>query len=171
MGSLVGRMLRAAKLEVDLYEEVEADRGATLQAAAVVLMSALAAGIGTFPLGGLEGVIVQTLLVLFFWYVWAFLTYFIGTRFLPEEETEADHGELLRTVGFASAPGVLRVLELIPGATLIVSLGIALWMLVAMVIAVRQALDYQSTGRAVIVCIIGWVLYVAIQSPILALLD
>ena len=95
----------------------------------------------------------------------------LGTRFLPGPETEADHGELLRTVGFASAPGVLRVLGVVPGAGPLVFVLVGIWMLVAMVIAVRQALDYESTGRALLVCVIGWLIYFPIQSPILALLD
>ena len=90
------------------------------------------------------------------WYVWAFLTYIIGTRLLPEPQTEADHGELLRTLGFASAPGVLRVFGLVPGLQVPVLAITGIWMLVAGVIAVRQALDYTSTARAIGVCLIGW---------------
>ncbi len=92
------------------------------------------------------------------WFIWAGLTYLIGTRILPEPQTRADLGELLRTTGFSSSPGVVRVLGLIPGLTGIVFLISGLWMLVAMVIAVRQALDYRSTLRAVGVCVIGWVI-------------
>ena len=108
------------------------------------------------------------------WYIWAFLTYFIGTRFLPEAETEADVGQLLRTIGFASSPGLLRILGVIPEVfdsfTQIVFLGCAIWMLVAMVIAVRQALDYRSTGRAIVVCLIGWVIQVVILGLVMILL-
>jgi hypothetical protein len=170
MASIGERMIRAAKLDVDLYEEVEADHGATFQAALVVLMSALAAGIGAVSRGGLVGMFAQTIVALAFWYVWAYLTYFIGTRFFPEPQTSADHGELLRTVGFASAPGVIRVLGVVPGiagATLLVA---AVWMLIAMVIAVRQALDYESTLRAIGVCVIGWAIYLAVQSLVFAVL-
>jgi hypothetical protein len=156
-------MFRAAKLEVDLYEEVEADRGATGQALVVVLLSSLAAGIGTWSVGGLQGVLVQTLVILVYWYVWAFITYWVGTRYLPEPATEADHGELLRTVGFATAPGMIRLLGLIPPLTVIVMVVAGVWILVAWVIAVRQALDYESTPRAVVVCLIGWLVYLPIQ--------
>ena len=90
----------------------------------------------------------------------------IGTKFLPEPQTSADHGELLRTIGFSSSPGFIRVLGIIPGLTGIVFLAASIWMLVAMVIAVRQALDYRSTLRAVGVCMIGWI----IQTLILVLL-
>ena len=92
------------------------------------------------------------------WFIWAYLTYIIGTKLLSTPETEADYGELLRTIGFSSSPGLIRVLGIIPGLAGIVFLVAGVWMLVAMIIAVRQALDYQSTLRAVGVCIIGWII-------------
>jgi hypothetical protein len=162
MASLVGRMIRAAKLDVGLYEEVEADTGATGQAMLVVVLSSVAAGIGSVGGAGLKGLLLGALTALAAWYIWAFLTYFIGTRLLPESQTEADVGQLLRTTGFSSSPGLLRILGILPGLTGIVFLGCAVWMLVAMVIAVRQALDYRGTGRAITVCLIGWVVQVAI---------
>ena len=162
MASLVGRMIRAAKLDVGLYEEVEADTGATGQAMLVVVLSSVAAGIGSAGGGGLKGLLLGALTALAAWYIWAFLTYFIGTRLLPESQTEADVGQLLRTTGFSSSPGLLRILGILPGLTGIVFLGCHVWMLVAMVIAVRQALDYHGTGRAITVCLIGWVVQVAI---------
>ena len=163
MPSIQDRMLRAAKLDAQLYEEVEADPGAMGQATAVVLMSALAAGIGNFSNGGLIGIVSGALGGLIGWYIWAYLTYFIGTRWLAEPQTQADAGELLRTIGFSSAPGLIRIFGIVPGLNALVFSVAAIWMLVAMVIAVRQALDYQSTWRALGVCVIGWV----IQSVIL----
>ena len=166
MTHLKDRMIRAAKLDVDLYEEVEADQGALHQAMLVVVLSSVAAGIGSFGQGGLGGVLIGTIAAIAGWYIWAYLTYFIGTRLLPEPQTKADHGELLRTIGFSSAPGLIRVLGIIPWLTQIVFLVASIWMLVAMVIAVRQALDYESTWRAVGVCVIGWI----VQAIFLALL-
>ncbi len=157
-------MVRAAKLDVQLYEEVEADQGALGQATGVVILSAVAAGIGNLGTGGPLGLGIGTIGALVGWYVWALLTYFIGTKFLPEPQTRADYGELLRTIGFSSAPGVIRVFGIIPGLRALVFLVAGIWMLVAMVIAVRQALDYTSTWRAVGVCVIGWV----VQALILA---
>ncbi len=162
MSSIQDRIIRAAKLDAKLYEEVEADQGAMGQAIAVVVLSGVAAGIGNSANGGLSGTIIGTIGALIAWYVWALLTYFIGTRFLPEPQTKADLGELLRTIGFSSAPGLIRVLGVIPGFTNLVFSVAGIWMLVAMVIAVRQALDYQSTWRAFGVCIIGWVVQVVI---------
>jgi hypothetical protein len=160
------RMVRAAKLEVQLYEEVEADRSATRQALAVVILSSVAAGIARVGAGGMGGFFVGGILSLMGWVIWAYLTYLIGTKLLPQPRTEADLGQLLRTTGFASAPGLLRVFGFIPGTAGILFFVTSIWMLVAMVIAVRQALDYTSTGRAVAVCLIGWI----IQSLILVTL-
>ena len=103
------------------------------------------------------------------WYVWAYLTYWIGVKLLPEPQTHATHGELLRTVGFSSAPGLIRVLGVIPGLRGLVFLVAGIWMLVAMVVAVRQALDYHSTWRAVGVCVIGWFIQGIIMGLILFL--
>ena len=161
MATIQDRMIRAAKLDAELYEEVEADRDATGQAMAVVALSAVAAGIGLGS-GGLLGIVGGTIAALVGWFVWAFLTYVIGTRLLPEPQTKADYGELLRTLGFSSAPGLIRVLGIIPGLGAFVFLVAGVWMLVAMVIAVRQALDYTSTPRAVGVCLIGWLVQAVI---------
>jgi hypothetical protein len=158
MDEFFSRMLRAAKLDVSLYEEVEADEGALPQATLVVVLSSLAAGIGGIFNFGVMAIITGTISALIGWYVWAFLTYYIGTKFLPEEKTEADYGQLLRTLGFASSPGLIRVLGIIPGFLGVINFIASVWMLVTMVIAVRQALDYESTLRAVIVCVIGWII-------------
>ncbi|MFO8090260.1 MAG: Yip1 family protein [Desulfatiglandaceae bacterium] len=162
MASITDRMIRAAKLDVNLYEEVEADKGAMGQAMAVVVLSSVAAGIGTAGTEGIKGLVLGTVVALAGWFIWAFLTYYIGTRLLPEPQTKADYGELLRTIGFSSSPGMLRVLGIIPMLGNILNFICGIWMLVAMVIAVRQALDYKSTGRAVGVCLIGWIVQIVI---------
>ena len=156
MASMQERVIRAAKLDPALYEEVEADASAMPQAMAVVVLSAVAAGIANLPTAGVPGILVGTLAALVAWYVWAFITYIVGTRLLPEPDTRADHGELLRTIGFASAPGLIRILGVVPFLKGPAFLVAGVWMLVAMVIAVRQALDYTSTWRAVAVCGVGW---------------
>jgi hypothetical protein len=169
MTTFTNRMIGAAKLDVHIYEEVEADNRAFGQAMGVVVLSSLAAGIGTIQQTGAGGLIMGTLAALIGWYVWAYVTYFIGTRFLPEAGTKSTHGELLRTIGFSSAPGIIRVLALIPGLMWIVFTVSGIWMLIAMIIAVRQALDYQSTLRAVGVCLIGWVIQAIIVIIFMAI--
>jgi hypothetical protein len=154
------RLLGAVTLDRRIYEEVEADRGATGQAFAVVLLASIAGGIGVAGLGvpDASGVAIAAIGALAGWVAWATLTYLIGTRLLPEPQTRANAGELLRTIAFASAPGWLRVLGVVPVIGLFVYAIASIWMLVAMVVAVRQALDYTSTGRAVAVCVVGWAL-------------
>ncbi|MEC4668263.1 MAG: YIP1 family protein [Nitrospirota bacterium] len=169
MTPFVDRMVRAAKLDVHLYEEVEADKSALGQATGVVVLSSAASGVGLMGAGGLEGIVVGTLGALVGWYIWAFLTYFIGTKLLPEPQTQASYGELLRTIGFASSPGLIRVLAIIPALAPFVFLIAGIWMLVAMIIAVRQALDYHSTLRAVGVCVIGWLVQAVIVGLVLAM--
>jgi hypothetical protein len=169
MQNLTDRMVRAAKLDVDLYEEVETDTGAMGQAVGVVVLSSLAAGIGSMTTGGLGGIVTVTIAALIAWYIWAYLTYFIGTRFLPEPQTRSNHGELLRTIGFSSSPGIIRILGIIPGLTGMVFFIASVWMLVAMIIAVRQALDYESTLRAVGVCVIGWIIQLFVLMVVFAL--
>ncbi|MBW1741662.1 MAG: YIP1 family protein [Deltaproteobacteria bacterium] len=117
----------------------------------------------------LGGILIGTILALVGWYVWSYLTY-IGTKFLPEPQTKADYGELLRTIGFSSSPGLIRVLGIIPGLGHVVFLVASIWMLAAMIIAVRQALDYESTLRAVGVCVIGWIIQTLILMLLLSIL-
>lgn len=170
MRSLKGRMIRAAKLDASLYEEVEADTEAMRQALVVVVLSSVAAGIGTTTRGGFAGIIPSILLGTIFaligWLVWAYLTYFLGTKLLSEAQTKTDLGELLRTIGFSSSPGLIRVLGVIPGLTGLVFFVASIWMLIAMVVAVKQALDFESTLRASGVVFIGAIA----QALIIALL-
>lgn len=167
MTPFVNRMIRAAKLDAQLYEEVEADQSAMSQATTVVLLSSFAGGIGFMQDAGLMGLAIGMVGSLIAWYIWAFITYIIGTKLLPESETRSDVGELLRTIGFSSAPGILRIFAIIPGIGGIVYILANVWMLVAMVIAVRQALDYHSTYRAIGVCLLGWIAQAAIIGLLL----
>ena len=162
MASFQERIIGAAKLEVQTYEEVESDQGATGQAMAVVVLSSLAAGLGSYGLGGLSGMVRLTLMALIGWAIWAVLIYLIGTKLLPEPQTRSNILEMLRTIGFASAPGLLRFVGILPLIGWFLVWLINIWVLVANIIAVRQALDYQNTARAAIVCLIGWVAYVLI---------
>ncbi len=165
-GSLINRIFRAVKLDIHLYEEVEADKSAMRQAMLVVILSGIAAGIGSISKGGALGVALGTVMGLAGWYIWAFIIFFIGTKLLPEPQTKSNVGELLRTIGFASAPGLIRVFGVFPGVEKLVFPVATVWMLAAMVIAVRQALDYQGAVRAVIVCIIGLFVQIAILLTI-----
>lgn len=170
---LINRMIRAARLDVSLYEEVEKDVKATNQAILVVVITSICAGIGLAiggqmagGLGGLvPGLVIGAITALVGWFVWSFITYFIGTKLFKGPKTEATYGELLRCIGFSSSPGVLRILFFIPILGAIIVFIASIWSLVAMVIAVRQALDF-STGRAIATCIVGFIVMVVISAAV-----
>ena len=179
--SFVSRMLRAARLESHLYEEVEADRSALPQAMLVVVLSSVAAGIG-FGLASQMGdaaagdatplpvaLTIGVVGALASWFAWALATFIIGTTILKGPETSSNLGELLRTIGFSTAPGILRIFVFLPGGLGgLVLLATSIWMLVAMVIAVRQALDF-STGRAIGTTAIGFFIQVIILVLVLSI--
>jgi hypothetical protein len=154
MSLFLYRLIGAAMLDAGMYEGIEADRHVTIQAMATVLLSSLAAGVGA---AGWFGVRIPTLVgvslvALITWVAWAMLMFQIGTRLLPEPQTSVTMGELLRTTGFAAAPGLLFVFATLPRMAVPVFVAVTLWMFGAMVVGVRHALDYESTGRALAVC-------------------
>ena len=161
--SLTDRMLGAAMLDVNTYEEVEADRSATSQAALVVALAAVAQAIGGAAGRGNagRGFITIVIVALISWALSAAVTYLVGTKLFGGT---GDWGEVARALGFAQAPLVLAVLGFIPvlGKLLLVILGI--WVLVARIIAIRQALDF-STGKAVATAVVGWL--VMLLPPLL----
>jgi len=168
MSQFTQRMIRAAKLDVTLYEEVEADSTAMKQAMGVVVLSSLAAGIGSLSIGA-GNLILNSIIALIGWFIWSYIIYIIGTKMLPEPQTKSSYGELLRTVGFSSSPGLILVLGIIPGLFVLISWIAGVWMLVAMVIAVRQALDYKSTGRAIGVCVAAWFFQILVKIVLFAI--
>jgi hypothetical protein len=176
------RMTRAIKLDVSLYEEVERDVHASSQAIMVVAISRICTGLGSlvrtlFRRGfglGIESQVVPALysavtgvaLALVGWLIWSFLTYIVGTCLFRGPETEANFGELLRTIGFSSSPGIFNALSFFPFMTLLTGI----WELAAMIVAVRQALDFE-TMKAVLTCSIGWIAYVIALTLIDVLAD
>ncbi len=162
MSTFSQRMVGAAKLEVSIYKEVRADTQATGQALGVVVLSSIAQGIAAFAQGGIRGIALGTATALVGWCVWATIVYLIGTKILPEPQTRSDIGELVRTTGFAASPGLLRVLGFVPGLGFLTVVAVSAWMFLAMIMAVRQALDYESMERTVGVCLIGWFLHIVI---------
>ena len=159
--SLVERMIAAAKLEVALYEEVEADASATSQAAVVVVLAAIASGIGAAG-GGAAGLFGGLIGALLGWLVWSGVTYLIGDKLLGGTAT---WGELLRTIGFAQSAGVLYVLAVIPVLGGVIRLAVMVWVLVAGIIAIRQALDF-STGKAILTGVLGWIAMALLALPL-----
>jgi hypothetical protein len=171
---MFNRVIRAAMLDVNLYEEVEADTSLTQEALMVVILVSIAGGVGSF-LGGIlggqigsafVGLIVSLVLAVVSYYIWAYVTYFIGTNLF---EGTADVGEMLRTLGYASGPRVLSILSFIPCLGPLAALVGAVWALVAGVVAVRQALDFDTT-KAILTVIIGWVIVFVITFAVGAVL-
>lgn len=158
MSTLTNRLIGSAQLSAESYEEVETDPRASVQAVIVVLMSSLAAalGAGVHDLGSTLTLLFVTILS---WIIWVLLTLVIGTQLLPEENTRADFSQLLRTTGFSSTPGILRIFGQLPVVGQVIFAGATIWMLFSFVVAVRQALDYTSTARAFAVCLLGWIIH------------
>ena len=153
--NLFNRIFRAIKIDVELYEEVERDKSATIQAGLVVVLSSMAAGVGALQLGA-SNFLLAPIFSLISWYVWAYIIYFVGVKLFPEKNTKSNHGELLRTIGFSSAPGLLRVFGVTPDLMAVTFIGSAFWMLACMVVAVKSALDYESLWKALGVVIVAW---------------
>ena len=152
---LLNRIFRAIKIDIDLYEEVEKDETATVQAGIVVVLSSLAAGVGAVQLGA-SNFLLAPALSLLSWYVWAYVIYFVGVKLFGSSKTKSNHGELLRTIGFSSAPGLIRVFGITPELMTVTFVGSAFWMLACMVVAVKSALDYDSLWKSLGVVIVAW---------------
>lgn len=144
------------RLDVNLYEDVEHDRSALGQSLTVIILSSIAAGIGSFNVMQPYQIVINILAALLGWLLWAYITMIIGSKLLPEPTTEVTYGQMIRTTGFASSPGLLRLFGFIPFIGPIIFIVAQIWMLLAMIIAVKQALDYQNRVRPFVVSIIGW---------------
>lgn len=168
MNKFISRIFRAIKIDVELYEEVEKDKSATIQAGAVVVLSSMAAGVGALQLGA-SNFILAPLLSLISWYIWAYIIYFVGVKLFPDKNTKSNHGELLRTIGFSSAPGLIRAFGVTPDLMTVTFIGSAFWMLACMVVGVRAALDYSSLWRAFGVVVVAWIFQATLLLVILSL--
>jgi Yip1 domain len=170
MASFADRVVGAMRLRVATYEEVEHDVTATSEAAAVVALASVASGIGGYWLLGIVGIARGALIALIGWVIGAVVLWLIGTKIIPGKQTEADIGQLLRTVGFAGAPGLLRILGVVPGLGLVSSIVAGVWTLIATVVAVRVALDYDDNVKAIIACLIALVVYFIVGALLASLL-
>ncbi len=162
---LLSRMIRAARLDARLYEEVERDRNATGQAAQIVIMVAIAGAIGALLSGSIWGAVVTIPATFLTWVMWGFLSYWIATSFFSHPQMRTSPGEMLRTIGFAQTPGVLLFLTFIPGLGALVGLVAGIWQFIGAVIGVRAAMD-SSTGPAVATVLIGAVITIAVNIAI-----
>lgn len=159
------RVIGALKLDAAVYEEVEADHTALGQAAGVVVLAAIATALGSPAAhggGGFVGGVVGSLIG---WFLAAGVIWLIGVVAM---KCTSDYGELLRTLGFASAPSLIMIVGVIPFLGRPVTLIAWVWGLAAYVVAVRQALDV-STARAIFVCVLAFAVTI-LATLLLALL-
>lgn len=157
MASFQQRLVGAVCLRAATYEDVEHDASATIQAAVVVVIASFTSSVAWyFGMASARLIVTGALRALVGWLAGAAVLWLIGTKLMPERETKADLGQMLRTVGFAQTPGLFGVLAVLPVAGLFVPFVVAMWVVAATFVAVRQALDYDSTFRAILVCLLGW---------------
>jgi len=152
------RMWRAAKLDAAFYEMVEADPRYLREAFTVVIVVAVffAAGMAIEYHDGPAKIVAGIVGTLCFWVAWAGITLWVGTNITDTPETRSDMGEMLRVLGYAYSPQLLVFFVFLPGiGTLLAAVGL-IWSLVAGVVAIRQALDF-NTNRALITTFVGWV--------------
>lgn len=168
MTRFIRRVLGALSLDRGTYEEIEADRGALPQALLIVVLAGIGAGIGTAGVGETAPPVIAAIAAasVMAWVAWAVLVYQVGGRILAEPATSVDLGEVLRTLGFAAAPGMFRAFEVFGGTRWLVLPLTAIWMVVAMTVAIRQAFDYGSLSRAVAVSLLGWGVLMAIGAGV-----
>ena len=168
---MISRMLRASMLDAHVYEEVESDSSAIVQAVLIVVVVAVARGVATLSVtDNILGIAFGIIAGLLSWAVWAFITYLVGTKLLKTGETESSWGELARVTGFAQTPGLLFVIAVVPVVGTWILPVVSLWQLAAMVVGIRQALDYTSTFRAIGVVLIGFVAVIPLQLILFAVL-
>lgn len=172
--SIIQRMIRAARLDTAFYNEVEQDTSLNGEALTVVVIASVASGIGAGGGSLIAGngfgsaavsLVVGIIVAIAGYFIWAWLTQFIGTRFFGGV---GDFGELRRTLGYAYAPNILGIFNLIPCIGPLVGLVGSLWALVAGIIAVREALDFDST-KAILTVVIGWVIVFVISAIIFSI--
>jgi hypothetical protein len=168
MSNFGRRVLGAVRLDPAVYEEVERDRAASVQALVIVLLAGAAGAIGRLGSFRPAALVAGMVAAVLGWMVWAGLCLVIGTRLLPGPRTRSDLGESLRVLGFAAAPGICQALAAIAPLRTPVLVLAQLWMILAMVVAVRQALDYDRTSRALGVCLAGWAVQLAVVIILLA---
>jgi hypothetical protein len=172
MADLQGRMIGAMKADVKTLSEIEADPTAMGQAVTVIVIAAVASLIGNFFRNGVTAGALGLVGSLLGYALFSFLVFIIGTKLMPEPATKADFNETFRVVAFAASPGVFHILAIMPFVGLLISFVVSIWSLVIAVIAVREVLDYSSTGRAIVVCLIAavicFVVWMIVLVPILA---
>jgi len=163
----LNRIFRSVKIDPEVFNEVQKDKNATVSAAFVVILSSSAAGIGAASLGA-SNFILAPIFSLISWFVWAYIVYFVGVKLFPDPKTKTTQFALLRAIGFSSAPGIIRIFGFNEDLMTVTFIGSAFWMLVCMIVAVKETLNYKSLWKAFGVVIISWFVQAFILLAILA---
>jgi hypothetical protein len=169
MASFGERVVGAMKLDTRAFEEVERDPTAMGQAAGVIVLAAVSAGIGNLYYGGLSGIVWGVIINLISYLAWAAIVWVVGTKVMPDPATNADFPETFRVIAFAAAPGVLSIVTIIPLLGWLLMLVIWFWMIAAMVVAVKEVLDYSTLGKAIVVVIIGFIVNLIVSGMLAAM--
>ena len=164
----LNRVFRSIKIDPEVFNEVQKDKNATISAAIVVVLSSSAAGIGAISLGA-SNFMLAPFFSLISWFVWAYIVYFVGVKLFPDTKTKTTQFALLRAIGFSSAPGIIRIFGFNEDLMTVTFIGSAFWMLVCMVVAVKETLNYKSLWKALGVVIIAWFVQAFILLAILSL--
>ena len=164
----INRIFRSVKIDPEVFNEVQKDKNATISAAIVVILSSSAAGIGAASLGG-GNFILAPIFSLISWFVWAYIVYFVGVKLFPDTKTKTTQFALLRAIGFSSAPGIIRIFGFNEDLMTATFIGAAFWMLVCMIVAVKETLNYKSLWKAFGVVIISWFVQAFVLLAILAI--
>ena len=162
MASFGERVVGALSLKASTFQEIEHDPTAMGQAVGVIVLAAVSTGIGWIYYEGFSGIVIRTIMSLIGFAVWALIVWLVGTKVMPDAATKADLPETFRTIGFAAAPGIFGIVTIIPLLGWLIMFGIWIWQIAAMVIAVREVLDYTDTVKAVIVVVIGWLVQLVV---------
>ena len=163
----LNRIFRSVKIDPEVFNEVQKDKNATISAAIVVILSSSAAGIGAASLGA-SNFLLAPVFSLISWFVWAYIVYFVGVKLFPDPKTKTTQFALLRAIGFSSAPGIIRIFGFNEDLMTVTFIGSAFWMLVCMIVAVKETLNYKSLWKAFGVVIISWFVQAFILLAILA---
>jgi|TARA_B110000211_G_scaffold185358_1_gene210302 hypothetical protein len=164
----LNRVFRSIKIDPEVFNEVQKDKNATISAAIVVVLSSSAAGIGAISLGA-SNFMLAPFFSLISWFVWAYIVYFVGVKLFPDTKTKTTQFALLRAIGFSSAPGIIRIFGFNEDLMTVTFIGSAFWMLVCMVVAVKETLNYKSLWKALGVVIISWFVQAFILLAILSI--
>ena len=163
----LNRIFRSIKIDPEVFNEVQKDKNATISAAIVVILSSSAAGIGAASLGA-SNFMLAPIFSLISWFVWAYIVYFVGVKLFPDTKTKTTQFALLRAIGFSSAPGIIRIFGFNEDLMTVTFIGSAFWMLVCMIVAVKETLNYKSLWKAFGVVIISWFVQAFILLAILS---